>query len=823
MKKSGLFLFILLNVLFLQAQDHAQAKITGRVLDSASRTGIEYATITVYNHSSTKIITGTTTDVSGNFSVPDLSESEIDVLIESIGYKARRLNSIILSRKNAVVDLSEILLNKTGEILQDVVVTNTRGPIENKIDKLVYNAEKDLTSQGGVATDILKKVPQVSVDVDGNVQVAGASGIRFLINGKPSSAFGSNITDVLQSIPASQIKSIELVTNPGAKYDAQGIGGIINIILKQTKVKGINGSVSLTAGSRSENGSVNLNARRGNIGVGAFFSGNARLKAKTPNTSTRLSTDNNSGINTQLQQEGFNQFTRHGYQTGINFDWTVQKLNNFSGAMSYNDFGNNGTGQLSQSLITKQNGNPLSSSQTRSNSNSNFKFHNVDLSLGYLRKFKKEDRELELSFSSSNGRNRSMVNNQQVQLPGDSVFYGINSYNPSKEKETEFNIDFTEPVKEDVVLGVGGKISLYDINSASDVNSYRTDSKSYLPDAALTNSLAYHQKVYALYSEISFPVASLFQAKIGGRYERTELKSFYSNAQQQLQSPGYNTFVPSIFFSKKLNDIQTIKLSYSKRIERPDYEDLNPFINTSDPKNISAGNPYLRPEIGHRMEFSYTRNLKNNGSFMATAFYRINQDDIQPYIVYYPTLKVGDSLYNNVTVSTRQNIGSEKNAGINLFADIHPNEKLGLRSNLSFFQRHTVNALDPGFNSEGFNYRFNINSSYQFSKTLAAEAFGNFNSPRRELQGRYPSFTSYSFAIRKQFWNKKGSLAFTTSNPFGKYVKQETSVTGTNFSYNNVRQIPFRSVGLNFTWKFGKLEFKKDNEQNSAPQNSPVE
>ena len=139
-----------------------------------------------------------------------------------------------------------------------------------------------ITSQSGVATDILKKVPQVSVDIDGNVELAGSSSIRFLIDGKPSSAFGNNITDVLQSIPASQIKSIEVVTNPGAKYDAQGLGGIINIILKKNTAKGVNGNISLTAGTRQQNGSFNFNARNKNFGINAYVSGNARLNSKTP-------------------------------------------------------------------------------------------------------------------------------------------------------------------------------------------------------------------------------------------------------------------------------------------------------------------------------------------------------------------------------------------------------------------------------------------------------------------------------------------------------------------------------------------------------------
>jgi outer membrane receptor protein involved in Fe transport len=274
-------------------------------------------------------VNGTTTDTSGRFTVTNMETGIFTAIVEFIGYKAVTINNITIEQKHAVIDLHNISLAKTTQALKGVTVTATAKLIDNKIDKLVFNAEKDITSQTGVATDILKKIPQVSVDVDGNVELAGNSSIRFLINGKPSTAFGSSINDVLQSIPASQIKSIEVITNPGAKYDAQGLGGIINIILKKSTAQGINGNLSLTAGTRNENGSFNFNARKGNFGVNAFFSGNARLTAETPTSYQRLSSDTLSNTLIDLQQDGINKFKRHGFQTGAGFDWTVKDKNNF--------------------------------------------------------------------------------------------------------------------------------------------------------------------------------------------------------------------------------------------------------------------------------------------------------------------------------------------------------------------------------------------------------------------------------------------------------------------------------------------------------------
>jgi len=806
-----------------KANTDAKAKITGTVIDSSSNMPIEYATVTLFRQGETKPFNGATTDKIGNFTVTNVSPGTFTIVIESIGFSPFSIKNVIINEKHEAVNLKKILLSKSEQTLQNVTVVAQKKLVENKIDKLVFNAERDITSQTGAATDVLKKVPQVSVDVDGNVELAGSSSIRFLINGKPSTAFGSSVTDVLQSIPASQIKSIEVITNPGAKYDAQGLGGIINIILKKSTAQGINGNVSLTAGTIMQNGSFNFNARKGKFGVNAFLSGNARLTTTTPTSSQRISTDTATKLNALLQQDGSGDFSRHGYQSGLGFDWTYKEKNNFSGALSYNNFGNKGNGFIDQSEIIRNDAAMILSEINSTNHTGNkFSEHSIDAGLNYKRSFSKEDQELEIDINSSTAHNSRASANDQFLQPQDSLVYGTNGNNPAKENETEVALNYVQPLRKDVNLGVGGKLSSYDISSTSDVLVWQDPPKNYLYDSTLSNSLDYHQKVYAFYSEMNFPVGNLFDAKLGGRYERTQVSSFYSNTPQKV-SNGYNTFVPSFFILRRLGEKQTLKFNYSKRIERPDYGDLNPYINTSDPKNVSTGNPDLKPEIGNRYELTYNHDLGKSGSFMVTLFYRENKNDIQPFIVYYPSIKVGDTVYTNVAVTTRENIGIEKNIGTNIFCDLHIDSKLNIRSNLFFFYRHTINQVDTGYNSNSTNYRFNLNATYQFNKDLAAEFFGNFNSQRHEAQGRYPSFTSYSLAVRKLLWNKKASIALTANNFFGKYISQQTDLFGPGFVTSNLRKVPSRSIGINFTWKFGRLEFKKEKEPNNENLNPPPE
>ena len=193
-----------------------------------------------------------------------------------------------------------------------------------------------------------------------------------------------------------------------------------------------------------------------------------------------------------------------------------------------------------------------------------------------------------------------------------------------------------------------------------------------------------------------------------------------------MPEPGYNTFVPSLFLSRKLNDRNSIRLSYSKRINRPDYRELNPFVNTTDPNNFTSGNPYLKPEIQHRIELGWKYDLGSGGSLMINAFYRTSQDDIQPYVVYYASLPVGDTVYNNVSVSRQENIGLEKDLGMNVFADIHPTTKFNVRGNLFVFYRKTENAIDPGQNAQSWNYRANLNMSYNFQQYPCRRIFWQF-------------------------------------------------------------------------------------------------
>jgi ferric enterobactin receptor len=332
-----------------------------------------------------------------------------------------------------------------------------------------------------------------------------------------------------------------------------------------------------------------------------------------------------------------------------------------------------------------------------------------------------------------------------------------------------------------------------------------------VPDPAQTYNFNYNRNIYAYYVSATFSLFHDFINGIAGlRYEYTTTSSSYANT----HVPGYGILAPSFTLQHKIDDEQSLKFSYSYRLQRPQYSDVDPFYNISDPHNISTGNPDLKPELGHNYEFGYNKSFNNGPSIYVALFYRRNTNDIQSFATYYASKLIDGTDYTDLELTTRENIGSETNEGANLYITIPVTGKFSLRSNNYFADRISENPYDPLNPGEptrvtGFVYRLNLNASYEFAPTFAAEVFGNYRSSQRTIQGENPAFGFYNFALRKQLWKKKASIGLTAANPFNNYIAQ-TAITNTGNSYQtSTREVPFRSFGISLTYKFGKLEFKK--------------
>ncbi len=805
---------LLAVVLFGSTVSSAQkiGKITGTVKDSTSKSAVDYASIALFKTGTTNPIDGVVTNNKGEFTLTNIDVGLYEIAVGFIGYSRKMINNIKIDATKKQVNLGSIFLSSTSKSLRSVTITGKVPIIQNKIDKIVYNAENDLTSQGGVATDVLKKVPQVSVDIDGNVQLLGSSGVKFLIDGKPSSIFGSSVSDALNSIPANQIKSIEVISSPGAKYDAAGTAGIINIILKKNNAYGINGSVNLSAGTRRNNGSINLGLKRGGFGVNAYFNGNNQ-----PNTVSLNGVHRNSffaDTTNTLIQDGNSKINRGGFSTGLGFDWDLNKKNNINASIGYDNYNNKSNSFNNQTIETFKGMQLLNTENSFLNAGNNYSERAIDLSLAYKKTFRKPDEELNIQANAGLGKSNSSFNQRQSLLDSN-PFSGLNGNNQGLDNEFDTRLDYTYPVNDKFALETGAKASINHITSNAQVYSLDKNSQEFVPNLSQTNNLNYNRNIYAAYVSGTYKLFKYVDVKSGLRYERTLSDASYSQTGNINIQP-YNTFAPSVVIAHNFENENNLKLSYSYRIERPDYEDLNPFLDLSDPRNASQGNPNLKPEIGNNFELGFNRNFKKGGNLNIALFFRHNSQDIKSFATFYPEYTVGDSTYQNLTLNTRLNIGQEIREGISISGSIPFGSKLTVRPNMYIANQTIINSYSGGPNINGFRARVNLNTTYEFNKDFSAELFGTYSAPESNIQGKRPAFFFYNFAVRKQLFNKKGSIGFTATNPFNKYVTQQSTVNATNSIRESYRKLPFRSFGLTFSYRFGKLDFKKE-EENLLP------
>ncbi|MBK0378512.1 TonB-dependent receptor domain-containing protein [Mucilaginibacter segetis] len=813
--KAICLLFTLCGLTLQVMAQAGKGTISGKVVDATNGTPVDYATISVYKPGAKSPFNGISSDIRGDFKVDNVPDGSYKVTVEFLGYQRTAIEQVIVKGGSAVLGVIKLYPSQTT--LKGVTITGNAPVIQNKIDKIVYNAENDLTSQGGVATDILKKVPQVTVDIDGNVQLLGSSGVRFLINGKPSTIFGSSIADALQSIPASQIKSVEVISSPGAKYDAAGTAGIINIILKKNNIYGLNGNVNLSAGTRRNNGSINLSAKKGNFGISTFLSGNNQFNTKGLNGTNRTSffadTTNN------LLQNGDSRINRNGIRTGLSIDWDINKKNNVSASVGYDAFNSDNSNSTNQQTRTFKGSTLTDDLSSLLNGNNHFNERSVDLTLAYKKTFERPDEELNIEANAGLGRSTSAFTQQESLIYSDRPFSGLNSNNHGVDNEVEVKLDYTYPVNDDFIIESGAKTTFNSIAGNTLVNSLDNSSQQFIPSPTQSNSLDYKRDIVAAYLSGTYKLFNYLDVKSGLRYERTISNASYSQVGKINIAP-YNTFAPSLVIARNFKNKNSLKLSYSYRIERPDYEDLNPFLDLSDPRNASMGNPNLKPEIGNNFELGFNKNYEKGGNLNISIFYRHNGQDIKSFATFYPSYVVGDSTYKNLTLNTRLNIGQEIREGISISGSIPFGSKLTVRPNMFIANQTIVNKYSGGPNINGFRARMNLNASYEFNSDFSAELFGNYNSPENNIQGKRPAFFLYNLALRKMIFNRKGSIGFTATNPFNEYVKQESTIYADNSTRTSYRQVPFRSFGLTFTYKFGGLDFKKDKDNSTDNQPS---
>lgn len=742
-------------------------RITALIADSATKTPIDYATVSLVRIRDGKSVNGAVTDGKGKVVLQNISPDKYQLVIGFMGYKSK---SIPVETTVGKPDLNTgvILLAGTQSNLKEVAIVGKTPMIETKIDRVVYNAEQDVTAAGGNAGDMMRKVPMVVVDIDGNPTVRG-SAVRVLINGKPSGTMSNSVSDALKMIPAEEIKSIEVITSPSAKYDAEGSGGIINIITKKKTAQGINGNAAISAGTRQNNGNFGLNVKKGRLSVNTNFGGQYAIPQ---NTKVVLQNDNYN-LNTALLQEGFTRAKRYSYNGSFGLDYDINGYNSLSTTVKYTDFSNSSDGSLGVRSSTQDTVlNYLRYSKNDAT------FRNIDWSADYRRTFRKEGEEFNLSGQASFGRNTTEYNTYNVFDSG-SASVPVNGDNTGKNNEYTIQTDYTYPFSKGMTLETGLKGIFRSIKSK-----YQSTEQDF----------DYNQDVGAAYGVLNFKLSKTLEIKGGLRAEYTDI-SGVSGSALNFNNNYFNLF-PSAIISQKLKGSSTLKLSYNRRMQRPSLNYLNPFLNRNDPQNQSQGNPNLSPEISNLVELGYSTFIK--GSVInASVFYRQTQGVIES--IYLPDQKL----------TTYFNVGNNRSYGANIFGSYNPLPKWTLMGNFSvntYDVKNTTTNVSTGLYA---NYTIFARSAVAFKGGWNTEIFGVYNAAKRTFQGTTGAMTFYGGALKKEIMKKKATVGVNMLNPFSRDLHLRTENRGTDFLQSTNIYYPLRSFGLNFSYKFGKVTFSQ--------------
>ena len=768
-----------------------KGKISGTLVDSISGQTLGFASISLQRSGSDKIINGTLSKEDGKFVFTDVVPGKYNLDISFLGFTSKLLTEVETTKKNPDHNLGTVLLSPGNILLDEVEISEKRALFENKVDRIVFNAEDDSSIAGGDATDVLRKVPNLSVDLDGNVSIRGSQNIKILINGKPSGMFSNNVAEALKMFPADQIKRVEVITSPGAKYDAEGSGGIINIVTKKTEIEGIAGSINLSGGNRQNSGFVNLNSGKGRFG--SSLNGSIFYSVPQDGLITFERSDQLTQGERYLTQNGVRNTSRIGFRGSASAFYDINAYNAINTSYSTRGRSFDAESNISGSLTSPIEGQGFSFTREQADDNLADGF---DWNTDYTRTFEGNETQ-ELSFAyqlSNNNQDQDIILTETNSL--DFLNRDETIFNDSDNYEHTGQVDYTHPISKKIKLETGVKTVIRDIKSDYRFGSRPLDSSDeYVIDMDRSNVFRYDQNVVAGYGQLTFPIGKLLLIS-GLRYEKTKIGGAFDRAEFDFEND-YTNWIPNFTISKALPKFRNLKLSYSKRIQRPSLRFINPFNNTTDRTNISIGNPILAPELTHQIEVGYNSRVAGFNIFGSGYFKRTN--DIIERI-----LNVNS---DGISINSYDNVGRNNSFGINLFVNKTVN-KLSIRFGGDIYTYNGEGIVNgESLTNKDLQYQIFTNGEYAISGTIKADFFGFFRSNRATLQGFTPSFSIFGIGIRKDI--KDWSIGVRIIEPFSENKDFRTDQKGENFSQTSTFELPFRSFGLNVRYKFGKVDFKE--------------
>lgn len=782
------FILFVPQILFAQSN----GLVTGKIVDGSSSKAMEFVNIILMKPGTTDVISREVSDTKGNYKLNNVPDGTYFIIASFIGYQNFKTANFTLSAANKKI-IQDIKLDGGMKNLDEVTVASKKPLYSNSIDRKVYDVSQDMLAKSGSASEVLANVPLVQVDVDGNISLRNSTA-TILINGKVSPLMGANAAAALQQFPANSIEKIEVITNPSAKYRPDGTGGIINIVLKKNVKRGLNGTLTGNIGNRERyNTGANVNYNIGKLNI----YGNYSLKQDD-----RLRTNTNN----RVQTDPLTQAVRY-YD-----DFTTQQARPFSNiggiGIDYNlsdktTMGVSGNFYLrnmhKHDVTTKMIRTTSSLEQDYDRKRENFEQEkNFDATIYAEQGFKKNGHKLRLEFNIAHSPEiednhytnlfrypavANQLDNTLIKQTADQKHAAVTYENP-----------ITENSK--IEAGYDGQYNKEDLDFYGEA--FNQAQQRFLTDFNKTNRFIYNENIHALYGTYALDVN-----KIG---MMLGLRGEYADVSSKLITTGavvpnhYFKLYPTLHLTYKVAKNKELQLNYSRRVRRPEPDELNPFAEYADPTNVRVGNPFLLPEIIHSVELGYQWS-NDHFSILPGIYYRYT---------YNRFTAITAPLNDSVLVTRQQNLSNDRAFGADVMLTIHPNDKLSFNLIPNVFYNQ-IDASNLGYSNKKstVTWSANVNGSYALPWGTAIQLNSVYKSARLTPQGKYlPSYV-LNIGIREEVLKKKGSVYLTVSDLF-KSQRQVAELQSPLLLQNINQRSNSRIFYLGFSYNFGIVKKKKD-------------
>lgn len=789
---------------YAQGPGKPKVKLSGKVVEQSTKAPLEYATISAQIPGRPNSLVGGITDPAGNFEF-EVPVGTYDIIIEFISFNAKEIKG---KQIQSTTNLGTIELSEDGMMLDEVVVRAERTTVDIKLDKKVYNVGDDLMVKGGTVSDVLDNIPSVAVDSEGTVSLRGNENVRILIDGKPSTAV--NVTEALRLIPADAIEKVEVVTNPSARYDSEGGGGLLNIILKKGKNQGINGTVIATMGDPEHYGiSANLNYKTKNINAFTTIGYNYRnMPGNSMNDSRYLNDDGST--NYYIDERRNNERLRKGYNANFGFDWYITPTAtwNHTVGLRKNDGGND-------ELVRFYN----------YDANRNFLFENfrlneeetkrtdVQYSTNFTKNFKKEGHKLTMDaqFSLSDDHDWSSIN-YDAELTN----------NDARQSKTVLMTDYVLPLGEHARFEAGYKGEFTENLTDYAVDILDPATGEYVSNMNFTNELEYKEKVNALYAQYGTKIGQ-FSALVGLRWEDSNI-DINQLMTSDFNNKRYNNFFPSAFLTYEMNEEASVSVSYSRRISRPRGRMLNPFSNYSSNINLFRGNPDLDPAFTDAYDLGYLHRLSNKLTLSTSAYFNRTTESFQ-FVrresgEFVTTEVNGQLVQTPVILTTPSNLGLQYRAGLEVTLNYSPFRWWRINSNVNFFRNETQgefffettdgDTFYQNFDNVAFAWTGRINSKLTLPGKIDWQLNFNYRGEEKTAQGKMLAVASLNTGLSKDVLKDKATIALNVQDVFNsRKMISDTYIQGLVSSHSEM-QWRERQITLSLTYRFNKPKNERE-------------